>query len=59
MSDLAEVQCPYCFERIDFIVEADAWGEMVVDCEVCCNPWQVTVTRDDRGDPDVKIDRLE
>lgn len=59
MNDWVEVQCPYCFERIEFIVEVDVWGEMVVDCEVCCNPWHVTVSRDDGGDPDVKIDRLE
>jgi hypothetical protein len=32
---------------------------MVQDCEVCCNPWQMTVTRDRDGDPDVRIERLD
>ncbi|HEX3128545.1 MAG TPA: CPXCG motif-containing cysteine-rich protein [Thermoanaerobaculia bacterium] len=29
------------------------------DCEVCCNPWQVTVTRDRDGDADVRVERLD
>ena len=57
--DLVEVQCPYCFERVEVALESDVWGELVMDCEVCCNPWQVKVTRDDWGDPDVKVERSE
>ena len=37
------VECPYCGEQIDVYVEADVRGSFVQDCEVCCNPWQVTV----------------
>ena len=54
-----EVQCPYCGERVEIAVEADVWGSMVQDCEVCCQPWQLTITRDRDGDPDVKIERLQ
>ena len=54
-----EVQCPYCGERVEIAVEADVWGSMVQDCEVCCQPWQLTITRDRDGDPDVKVERLQ
>jgi hypothetical protein len=32
---------------------------MVQDCEVCCNPWQVTITRDRYGDPEVRVERAQ
>jgi hypothetical protein len=54
-----EVQCPYCGERVEIAIEPDVWGNLVQDCEVCCNPWQLTITRDRDGDPDVKVERLE
>lgn len=54
-----EVQCPYCGERVEIAIAPDVWGEMVQDCEVCCNPWQLTVTRDRDGDPDVRVERLQ
>jgi Cysteine-rich CPXCG len=57
--DEIEVQCPYCGERVWITVEPDTWGSLVQDCEVCCNPWQMTVTRDRYGDPDVKVEKLE
>jgi cysteine-rich CPXCG protein len=59
MIDEIEVQCPYCGERIWIIIEPDMWGTLVQDCEVCCNPWQMTVTRDRYGDRDVKVERLD
>lgn len=57
--DTIEVQCPYCFERVEILIEADNWGTMVQDCEVCCNPWQLTITRDRDGDPDVRIEKAQ
>ncbi len=34
------VQCPYCGEQIwmEFYPEDGMEQEVVVDCEVCCNP---------------------
>lgn len=40
------VTCPYCGEEIEIYVELDVRGSYVQDCEVCCNPWQVRVSRD-------------
>ena len=43
-----DVECPYCGELIELYVEPDVSGTLVQDCEICCNPWRVTVTG--RGD---------
>jgi hypothetical protein len=48
-SDSAAVTCPYCFEELELFVDPDVEGSYVQDCEVCCNPWQITVTRDEEG----------
>lgn len=41
-----QVLCPYCGEQIEVLVELDTSGSFVMDCEVCCNPWNVRVMRD-------------
>ena len=40
------VTCPYCGEQVELYLEPDVMGTLVQDCEVCCRPWQVHVTRD-------------
>ena len=40
------VQCPYCGEDGEIYLEPEIQGTLVMDCEVCCNPWQVTVSWD-------------
>ena len=40
------ITCPYCGEEVAITIEPDVRGTMVQDCEVCCNPWQLRVTRD-------------
>ena len=40
------VTCPYCFEEVEIYLEPDVRGALVQDCEVCCNPWQLRVTRE-------------
>lgn len=37
--------CPYCGETVEVFLEADLRGELVQDCEVCCNPWQLDIER--------------
>ena len=54
MEDRFLVSCPYCAEEIEVYVEPDLHGSFVQDCEVCCNPWLVRVTRSaDGADVDV------
>jgi hypothetical protein len=40
------VTCPYCGEEIEIYVELDVRGSYLQDCEECCNPWTVRVSRD-------------
>lgn len=39
------VECPCCGESVEVVFEADLEGEMVLDCEVCCQPWRLLVVR--------------
>ena len=52
------VTCPYCGEEIEIYVEPDVRGSYVQDCEVCCNPWTVRVTRED-GELYVEVGRAD
>ena len=46
MNDRFRVVCPYCGERLEIYLEPDVEGDMIQDCEVCCNPWQLHVWTD-------------
>ncbi|KAB5489474.1 MULTISPECIES: CPXCG motif-containing cysteine-rich protein [Flagellimonas] len=38
-------QCPYCWEEISFLVDSSVSKQTYVeDCEVCCNPIEVSLT---------------
>lgn len=37
------VSCPYCGEEVLIRLEPDVTGEVVQDCEVCCNPWLIKI----------------
>jgi hypothetical protein len=41
----ATVICPYCSETVTIALDAGGGSvqEYVEDCEVCCQPWQVSV----------------
>ncbi len=49
MNDTVEVACPYCFEIVELYVDPETEGSFVTDCDVCCRPWQVEVSRDEDG----------
>ena len=49
MDDQFVVTCPYCGEECEIYVEPDVTGRLIQDCEVCCNPWQLRVSRDGDG----------
>ena len=44
-----DVTCPYCGEVVVVHFEEDVRGSFVQDCEVCCNPWLVRLTRSADG----------
>ena len=36
-------QCPYCWEEISMLLDPSIYKQTYVeDCEVCCNPIQLT-----------------
>jgi len=52
------VTCPYCGESVEIQIEEDVRGSFVQDCEVCCNPWLVRVTRSAHG-ADISVSRAD
>ena len=50
MDETEFVTCPYCGESVEIYIEPDVHGRLVMDCEVCCRPWNVRITgrRDER-----------
>lgn len=51
------VQCPWCFESTTVWIDPQTRGQMVRDCEVCCRPWEMHVTRDVDGRLQVSVRR--
>jgi hypothetical protein len=35
-------QCPYCWEEISMLMDTSVSSTYVEDCEVCCNPIEIT-----------------
>jgi hypothetical protein len=45
-----EIQCPYCGESIEILVDDSAGGQRYIeDCQVCCRPITITVSVDEDG----------
>lgn len=42
-------KCPYCFEKISMILDVSVNDDQtyIEDCEVCCNPIQITYCADE------------
>ena len=59
MLEYFEVLCPWCGERLELDLQPEDLGTMVQDCDVCCNPCEVTVRRDEWGDAQVTIERAQ
>ena len=46
----ADIQCPYCGETIQVLLDDDSAGHSYIeDCQVCCRPITMTVIADDDG----------
>jgi len=45
MQDEYFFQCPHCWQQISFLIDLSVRRQRYIeDCEVCCNPIEVTVT---------------
>jgi hypothetical protein len=54
----AEVSCPYCGESMEIALDPGSGPhqQYVEDCQVCCQPWQVTVRYLPSGIADVLVE---
>jgi hypothetical protein len=59
--DSVPVECPYCGAPVELVLDPGGLEppgqvqEYVEDCEVCCRPWQVRVSRDPSGGVVVEV----
>lgn len=37
-------QCPYCWEEVSMLLDSSSSQTYIEDCEVCCNPIQITAS---------------
>ena len=48
MEDTASVDCPFCGQSMELILDTTiAAQRFVTDCEVCCRPFEVTAECED------------
>ena len=59
MDDITCVACPYCFEPVDVYIDPQSEGELVRDCDVCCHPWTLRVSRAPDGTLLVDVSRAQ
>ncbi|XLS28629.1 CPXCG motif-containing cysteine-rich protein [Flavobacteriaceae bacterium M23B6Z8] len=53
-------QCPYCWEEISMLMDSSIRRQTYVeDCEVCCNPIEVTVVFEDQQLIELRVENLE
>jgi hypothetical protein len=57
----ASVYCPYCNETVEIAIDPGGGPsqEYVEDCEVCCQPWTVSVRYNGDGTAAVTVVPLE
>ena len=53
----AEVVCPYCGEGVTISLDPGGGSVQayVEDCQICCQPWLVSVRYDHRGSAMVEV----
>jgi hypothetical protein len=56
----AIVQCPYCGEAVELALDpgSGTTQEYVEDCQVCCQPWRVSVHYGPAGEAEVSVSPL-
>ena len=58
LQDQFVITCPYCGESVEIYLEPDVEGNLVQDCAVCCNPWDIGVWTDGE-DRQVSVSRTD
>lgn len=57
----AFVTCPHCGQSVEIALDpgSGAVQDYVEDCEVCCQPWRVSVAYDETGSAHVSVAGLD
>ena len=57
----ATVTCPHCGEEVEITLDPSGGDqqEYIEDCEVCCNPWSVTLHYDVEGKAEVEVTSVD
>ena len=56
MLDTRDVECPYCGEMIELVLDTSAGAQRYVeDCPVCCRPITVELSVDTGGEAVVRV----
>lgn len=52
------IRCPYCGESMDVVLDLSAGSQSYIeDCQVCCQPMQVSFETEDGRLQSVRVDR--
>lgn len=53
-------QCPYCWEQISMLVDVSQNQQTYIeDCEICCNPIQISVITEQQQIVNFQAESLE
>lgn len=53
-------QCPYCWEQISMLIDvSQSHQKYIEDCEVCCNPIQISITIENQEITDLSAKNIE
>lgn len=53
-------QCPYCWEQISMLIDVSQYQQTYIeDCEICCNPIQVSITISDQQIVSFQAENIE
>ncbi len=51
------ISCPFCAERMSILIDTSAGGQSYVeDCQVCCQPMQISFAAEDCEVLDLQVD---
>jgi len=54
------ITCPYCGEPIVLLLDGSAGDQSYIeDCQVCCQPMQISLAVDSESNPEVRVDRAD
>jgi len=51
------IHCPFCAEPMSILIDASAGGQSYIeDCQICCQPMQITFVVDEEEVLELRVD---